>query len=59
MSPRELAIIQGIPKKFKIYMDLNRKTFCINKGRTTVTKTPPMEISRWFYKQLKKVQPWI
>lgn len=59
MSPRELAIIQGLPKRFKIYMDLDRKTFSINKGRTTVTKTPPMEISRWFYKQLKKIQPWI
>ena len=59
MSPRELARIQGVPDKFRIYMDPNRKIFSINKGRTTVTKTPPYEIARWFYKQLKKVQPWI
>jgi len=59
MSPRELARIQGVPDKFQIYMDPNRKIFSINKGRTTVTKTPPYEIARWFYKQLKKVQPWI
>ena len=59
MSPRELAIIQGVSKRFKIYMDPERKIFSINKGRTTITKTPPMEISRWFYKQLKKTQQWI
>ena len=60
MSPRELARIQGVPDKFKLYMDDNRKGFCINKGRTTVTKTPPMEISRWFYKQLLKAEKlWI
>lgn len=59
LTPRELARIQGVPDKFKIYMDPDRKTFSINKGRTTVTKTPPYEIARWFYKQLKKVEPWI
>lgn len=59
MSPRELARIQGVPDTFKIYTDPNRKTFTINKGRTTVTKTPPYEIARWFYRQLLKVKPWI
>jgi len=59
MSPRELARIQGVPDTFKIYLDNDRKTFSINKGRTTVTKTPPYEISRWFYKQLLKIKPWI
>jgi len=59
MSPRELARIQGIPNTFKIYTDLNRKTFSINKGRATVSKTPPYEIGRWFYKQLLKIKPWI
>lgn len=59
MSPKELATIQGIPKRFKIYMDLNRKTFSINKARITVTKTPPYEIPKWFYKQLKKIEQWI
>ena len=59
MSPRELGRIQGVPDTFKLLLDPNRKTFTINKARTTVTKTPPYEIARWFYKQLKKVQPWI
>lgn len=59
MSPRELARIQGVPDTFQIYLDPERETFSINKGRTTVTKTPPYEIARWFYKQLKKIQPWI
>jgi len=59
MSPRELARIQGIPDTFKIWMDKDKKGFCINKGRTTVTKTPPYEIGRWFYKQLKKSEKWI
>ncbi len=59
MSPRELARIQGLPDTFKIHMDHNRKIFSINKGRTTITKTPPYEIARWFYKQLLKVKPWI
>jgi site-specific DNA-cytosine methylase len=55
LTPRELARIQGIPDRFKLYFDPNRKNFCINKGRATVTKTPPYEISKWFYKQLKKI----
>jgi len=59
MSPRELARIQGLPDNFKILLDINRKTFTINKARTTVTKTPPYEIGRWFYKQLIKIQSWI
>lgn len=59
MSPRELARIQGIPDTFKIYDSHDRKGFAINKGRTTVTKTPPYEIGRWFYKQLLKLKPWI
>ena len=57
MSPRELASIQGVPRKFGIFMDSSELTYWINKGRTTVTKTPPYEIGKWFYKQLKKVQP--
>lgn len=59
MSPRELAKIQNIPDKFKIWVDMNRKGFCINKGRTTITKSPPYDIGRWFYKQLKKVEDFI
>ncbi len=59
ITPRELARIQGVPDKFKIWMDPSNKTLSINKGRTTVTKTPPYEIAKWFYKQLKKVRQWI
>lgn len=58
MSPRELARVQGIPDKFKILMDISRKNFYINKARATVTKTPPYEIGRWFYKQLKQLESW-
>jgi len=54
MSPRELARIQGVPDTFVIYTERSRLNFWINKGRTSVTKTPPMEIPRWFKLQLWK-----
>lgn len=54
LTPRELARIQGVPDKFKIYIDTENPIYWINKGRATVTKTPPYEIGKWFYKQLKK-----
>jgi len=47
MSPRELARIQGIPDEFKIWTDLERPEYCINKGRITVAKTPPYEFGLW------------
>lgn len=56
MSPRELARIQGVPDKFKIYIDPSKLKYWINKGRATVTKTPPYEIGKWFYNQLKIVK---
>lgn len=56
MTPRELARIQNIPNKFKIYMERENVGYWINKGRTTVTKTPPYDIGKWFYKQLKKLE---
>lgn len=56
MSPRELARIQGVPDRFKIYTDKAKLTYTINKGRTTVTKTPPYEIGKWFYKQLREIK---
>jgi len=56
MSPRELARIQGVPDKFKLHFDKSEKTFWINKGRVAVTKTPPYQIGRWFYNQLRKVE---
>jgi site-specific DNA-cytosine methylase len=52
MSPRELARIQGVPDTFHIWMDESRIGYCINKGRTTVTKTPPYEIGQWIAKKL-------
>jgi len=57
MSPRELARIQGIPNRFKIYIDPDKKYFWINKGRTTVTKTCPYEMPLWFIRQLKQIMP--
>lgn len=54
MTPRELARIQGVPDAFKIHIDMDTPIYWINKGRTTVTKTPPYEIGKWFAKQLKK-----
>jgi len=56
MTPRELARIQGVPDRFKIYMESENIGYWINKGRTTVTKTPPMEIPKWFYKQVKNLE---
>ena len=47
MSPRELARIQGVPDTFHIWIDESRLGYCINKGRATVTKTPPYEIGQW------------
>ena len=59
MSPRELARIQGISDEFNIYYDTKFKKYCINKGRVTVTKTPPMEVGIWFFKQLIKVKKYL
>lgn len=57
MSPRELARIQGLPDTFKIWVDEKRLGYCINKGRTTVTKTPPFEVGYWFRTRLDAVFP--
>lgn len=43
MSPRELARIMGIPDKFKIHIEEDRKNYWINKGRLIVTQTFPYE----------------
>lgn len=58
MTPRELAKIQGLPDRFKIYCDNSRPNYWINKGRTTVTKTPPMEIGLSLKIALKKSGIW-
>lgn len=55
MSPRQLAIIQGIPNDFILYYDRSRLGYCLNKARVTVTKTPPMEVPKWFYRRLTKL----
>lgn len=54
LTPRQLARVQGVPDDFKLYYDDTKSKYWINKARTTVTKTPPMEISIWFKKKLEK-----
>lgn len=49
LTPREMARIQGVPDHFKLWIDENRLLYCINKGRTTIAKSPPYEIGSWFY----------
>ncbi len=60
MSPRELAIVQGIPNDFKLYYDPTDLTYCLNKARVTVTKTPPMQLQQWakikIIKAIRKIQ---
>ena len=48
LTPRQLARIQGVPDSFKIFISESNLGYWINKGRLTVTKSPPMEISTWF-----------
>jgi len=59
MSPRELARIQGIPDDFELYYDTNKHKYCINKGRVTVTKTPPYEVGIWFFRQVMKIRKFL
>lgn len=56
ITPRELALIQGVPNSFKIFYDPQRPTFSLNKARVTITKSPPYEIPLWFRKQLDKYE---
>ena len=61
MSPREMAVIQGIPLDYILYhdtkcTDYKEKKYQINKARVTVGKTPPYEIGLWFYYQVKKIR---
>lgn len=55
LTPRQLARIQGVPDEFEIYVDPDKLNFWINKGRALVTKTPPMEISKWFKRKIDKL----
>jgi site-specific DNA-cytosine methylase len=62
LTPRQLARIQGVTDDFKIYFPADmvemggyhKLNYWINKGRVTVTKTPPMEISTWFKTKIEK-----
>lgn len=55
MSPRERARIQGLPDTFVIYHE-DASSYWINKGRFTVTKTPPYEFSVWVNKILTNLK---
>ncbi len=55
MSPRQLANIQGIPTDFKLYYNPDKLTYCLNKARVTIAKSPPHDIGKWFYRRIKKV----
>lgn len=54
LTPRQLARVQGVPDEFKLYINHDKLGYWINKARTTVTKTPPYEISLWFKRKLEK-----
>lgn len=59
LSPREMASIQGIPKSFKmeilpIPIQDKERIYWLNKWRTTVTKTMPYDIAKWFAKKSLK-----
>jgi len=52
-SPGELAVIQGLPIRYKLYNDLKNFTnYWTNKGRVAVTKGPTYEMGVWFKKCL-------
>lgn len=55
LTPRHLARVQGVPDEFELHIDESKLQFWINKARTCVTKTPPMEISEWFKKCIDKI----
>lgn len=55
MSPRQLANIQGIPTEFKLYYDSERLTYCLNKARVTIAKSPPHDIGLWFFHRIRKI----
>lgn len=55
LTPREMARIQGVPDHFNLWYNKDNHGYCINKGRLTVTKSPPYEIGLWFHKCLKKL----
>lgn len=59
MTPRERARIQGVPDEFKIVYHSDNPKYWINKGRVTVTKTPPMELANWLYRRIKSLKNYL
>lgn len=47
-TPRELAMFQGLPFSFKLYMDESERNYWLNKARLTIAQSPPFEIGSWF-----------
>lgn len=61
LSPRELARIQGIPDKFKLYIpeDHPKQSYFINKARITVAKGAPYELGLWLRSKIKLLDKYI
>jgi site-specific DNA-cytosine methylase len=55
LTPREIARIQGVPDRFKIWIDEGRLQYSLNKARTTLAKSPPYEIGAWFKEVTDKI----
>lgn len=54
MGIRDYLVIQGFPKKYKIYIDDNNLQYWVNKARIAITKGPSYQIGIWFKRCLKK-----
>lgn len=54
LTPRQLARVMGVPDEFKIYMELEKRNYWINKSRTLITKGMVYEVGLWFKKCLIK-----
>lgn len=52
MGVRDYLVIQGFPKKFRIYIDEDNLGYWINKARVAITKGPVYEIGLWIKKNL-------
>lgn len=57
MGLEEFRVIMGFPKRFKLYYDLSRSTYWLNKGRNTYSKGSVYEIGKWFKKCIFKT--WV
>lgn len=64
LSPRELARIQGIPDKFKLYIPEDgthgkKVSYFINKARITVAKGAPYELGLWLKDKIKLTKKYL